>query len=212
MKIALVQYLFFGEERLGRTLALTSLALSLGAGSAAAGGVARLPAAKKPMIVEYKAACGMVYSAADAKKYHYICPMDHSKLVPIAVDANSTSKTGKAANKAPHAVPYVQASPEAQERSLYLTPGGAYTEADIRANGTEPPLEKYRGIISSHDLNPQKGDYLCPITKTKANSKFSWVIGGKTYYFCCPPCIEEFVKQAKEHPESILPPEAYIKK
>src|SRR5258708_6877122 len=27
--------------------------------------------------VKYKAHCGMIYSAADAKKYHYICPMDH---------------------------------------------------------------------------------------------------------------------------------------
>lgn len=28
--------------------------------------------------------CGLIYSAADAKKYHYVCPMDHSKIVPIA--------------------------------------------------------------------------------------------------------------------------------
>jgi multidrug efflux pump subunit AcrA (membrane-fusion protein) len=28
--------------------------------------------------------CGQIYSAADAKKYRYICPMDHSKLLPVA--------------------------------------------------------------------------------------------------------------------------------
>ncbi|HZO91680.1 MAG TPA: hypothetical protein VFB38_25385 [Chthonomonadaceae bacterium] len=33
--------------------------------------------------VKYKAHCGMIYSAADAKKYHYICPMDHKPLVKI---------------------------------------------------------------------------------------------------------------------------------
>ncbi len=38
---------------------------------------------KKVTAVRYKAARGMTYSAADAKKNHYICPMDKSKLVPI---------------------------------------------------------------------------------------------------------------------------------
>ena len=33
--------------------------------------------------VKYKAHCGMVYSAADAKKYHYVCPMDHKPLVKM---------------------------------------------------------------------------------------------------------------------------------
>jgi hypothetical protein len=35
--------------------------------------------------VNYKAHCGMIYSAAEAKKYHYICPMDHKPLVKIVV-------------------------------------------------------------------------------------------------------------------------------
>ena len=42
---------------------------------------------KKTAEVKYKAACGMIYSAADAKKYHYICPMDHKPLVKIAAKA-----------------------------------------------------------------------------------------------------------------------------
>ena len=41
--------------------------------------------------VKYKAHCGMIYSAADAKKYHYICPMDHKPLVKIT----SAEKTGQ---------------------------------------------------------------------------------------------------------------------
>jgi YHS domain-containing protein len=36
------------------------------------------------------------------------------------------------------------------------------------------------------------------------------VIGGKTYEFCCPPCIDEFVILAKEDPDRVLPPEAYV--
>jgi len=34
-------------------------------------------------VVKYKAQCGMIYSAADAKKNHYICPMDHKPLKKI---------------------------------------------------------------------------------------------------------------------------------
>ena len=38
--------------------------------------------------VKYKAHCGMTYSAADAKKYHYVCPMDHKPLVKMASGAS----------------------------------------------------------------------------------------------------------------------------
>ena len=36
--------------------------------------------------VKYKAQCGMIYSAADAKKYRYVCPMDHKPLVKITAN------------------------------------------------------------------------------------------------------------------------------
>lgn len=205
MKIAIVQS-NFAERQLVRALPFIGLILCLSANSAMARGVAALLWQKKPMTIEYKASCGMIYSAAEAKKDHYICPMDHSKLVPFVV------QPAKAHKQAPSAVPYVQATPDAQEHELFFTPGGAYTQADIDANGKQTPIDKYRGVMPQHDLHPAKGDYICPITQTKANPKFSWVIGGKTYYFCCPPCIEEFVKQAKEHPESIRPPQDYVQK
>ena len=41
--------------------------------------------------VKYRAHCGMIYSAADAKKYHYICPMDHKPLVKITSIKNKTA-------------------------------------------------------------------------------------------------------------------------
>ena len=65
---------------------------------------------------------------------------------------------------------------------------------------------------SEHDLRPKSGDKICPITLTKANAKFSWVIDGKTYEFCCPPCVDEFVALAKEKPDEIEAPEFYRKK
>jgi hypothetical protein len=98
-----------------------------------------------------------------------------------------------------------------EERKLFLTPGGMYTEADIRANGNQTASEKFKGQMASHDSKPKKGDRLCPITLTKANPKFTWVVGGKTYEFCCPPCVDEFVKAAKENPGEIKTPESYVK-
>ncbi len=99
-----------------------------------------------------------------------------------------------------------------EERALFLTPGGAYTAADIEANGKTVPTVKYKGIRAQHDDNPKAGEKICPISKTKANPKFTWVIGGKTYEFCCIPCIEEFVALAKEKPGEIKDPETYRKK
>jgi hypothetical protein len=99
-----------------------------------------------------------------------------------------------------------------EERQLYLTAGGMYTEADIKANGNMTASQKFKGVMSSHDRKPKTGEKICPITRTKANPKITWVVGGKTYEFCCPPCIDEFVKTAKEHPEEIKEPGSYLKK
>lgn len=99
-----------------------------------------------------------------------------------------------------------------EERVLYLTPGGKYTEADIKANGNMTATQKFKGVMSSHDMKPKSGDKICPVTMTKANPKFTWVVGGKPYEFCCPPCVDEFVKTAKESPEEIKEPEDYVKK
>jgi len=98
------------------------------------------------------------------------------------------------------------------ERRLYLTPGGAYTADDIAANGRQTASEKFKGFRAKHDSHPKAGDRICPVTDTKAHEGCSWVVGGKAYQFCCPPCVDEFVKQAKERPATIRPPEDYIQK
>jgi YHS domain-containing protein len=99
-----------------------------------------------------------------------------------------------------------------EEKALYLTPGGKYTAADIKANGGVVASAKFRGLKAEHDLKPQPGEPVCPVTLTKSNPKFSWVIDGKPYLFCCPPCVDEFVSLAKEKPDEIKPPETYIQK
>ena len=103
-------------------------------------------------------------------------------------------------------------APDAEEAKLYLTPGGKYTEADIQANGGVTASQKFKGVKAEHDLKPKAGEKICPITLTKANPKFSWVVGGKTYEFCCPPCVDEFVALAKESPGEVKPPESYRQK
>lgn len=99
---------------------------------------------------------------------------------------------------------------DSAERELYLSPGGKYTEVDIKANGSMTASEKFRGFMSAHDMHPAKGAAICPITQTKANPKCTWIVGGKQYMFCCPPCIDEFVKLAKEHPEQVRDPADYV--
>ncbi|HUP77282.1 MAG TPA: hypothetical protein VM260_01885 [Pirellula sp.] len=98
-----------------------------------------------------------------------------------------------------------------EEHDLYLVPGGRYTAADIAANGNTTASKKFRGIKSSHDMFPKDGDRICPITETKANPKFTWVVDGKAYLFCCPPCVDEFVKTAKASSDPLAEPDSYVK-
>jgi YHS domain-containing protein len=99
-----------------------------------------------------------------------------------------------------------------EERTLYLKPAGKYTQADILANGSMIASRKFSGFRAKHDFRPRPGDRLCPITRTKANPECTWVIGGQTYQFCCPPCVAEFVRLAKEEPDQVREPHAYIKR
>jgi hypothetical protein len=100
------------------------------------------------------------------------------------------------------------------ERELYLTPGGIYTQADIDANGNVTASEKFKSFMAKHDMHPKPGDKICPVTNTKANPACSWIVGGKKYEFCCPPCVDEFVSWAKneETIKDIKDPEYYVKK
>jgi YHS domain-containing protein len=97
-----------------------------------------------------------------------------------------------------------------EEQELYFTAAGKYTEADIQANGPLPAGEKFRGFMSKHDMSPKPGDLICPVTFTKANSKIEWQVNGKKYLFCCPPCVDEFVRMAKEEPDEVKEPEDYV--
>ena len=97
-----------------------------------------------------------------------------------------------------------------QAEELYLTPGGLYTDQDIADNGNQTAAQKFVNFQAKHDFRPQPGDALCPITRTKANPQCSWVIGGETYLFCCPPCVDEFLKLAKSDPAQILPAAEYV--
>lgn len=98
------------------------------------------------------------------------------------------------------------------ERELYLTPGGRYTAADIEANGNMTASQKFKNFKSAHDMNPKVGDRICPITDTKANSQCTWIVDGKSYQFCCPPCVDEFLASAKNSTDPLPDPESFTKK
>ena len=97
-----------------------------------------------------------------------------------------------------------------EEQKLYFTPGGKYTQADIDANGKLSAGAKFRGLMTKHDMAPKQGDFICPVTFTKANPKVEWQIDGKKYLFCYPPCVDEFVRMAKEEPDSLKLPGDYV--
>jgi hypothetical protein len=69
-----------------------------------------------------------------------------------------------------------------------------------------------QGCLRSRMGWRKAGDRLCPITCTVASPKFARTGAGKQYLLCCPPCIDEFVRLAKEKPDSVRPPEAYVKR
>jgi hypothetical protein len=99
-----------------------------------------------------------------------------------------------------------------KEKAIFLSPGGKYTPADIRANGNLIPSQKY-GVADWHmGDEPKAGDKICPVTASKADPRCTWVIDGKKYEFCCPPCIGKFVKRAKDDPKDIKEPEDYREK
>jgi hypothetical protein len=100
------------------------------------------------------------------------------------------------------------------ERELYLTAGGIYTEEDIKGNGNMTASQKFKGFRAKHDMHPKPGDTICPVTMTLGNPECTWIIAGKEYEFCCPPCVDEFVAMAKdeETAKDILDPSEYVKK
>lgn len=137
--------------------------------------------------------------------------MNLDVTVPNIVIAGERFRMGFKSASEQHDEAAVSKGESEEDRILYLTPGGKYTEEDIKANGNATPTVKFKGLKSSHDMFPKPGDKICPVTKTKANPQFTWVVDGKSYEFCCPPCVEEFVKTAKSTPEEILLPTDYVK-
>lgn len=135
-----------------------------------------------------------------------------SVTIPNIVISGERFRLGFDSSVAAHSEGMPGKVADREEQELYLTPGGVYTQADIEANGGVTASQKFRGLMSSHDLQPKAGDRICPITSTKANSQFSWIVDGKSYEFCCPPCVDEFVKTAKLSPDSIKEPAEYVKR
>jgi hypothetical protein len=132
--------------------------------------------------------------------------------IPIVAIDGERFRVGFTSATAKHDEAMPSAVGANEEKDLYLKPGGIYTLADIKANGNQTASQKFKGIKSRHDMRPKEGDKICPVTKTKANPQFTWIVNGKAYEFCCPPCVDEFVSWAKTQPDLIKAPEEYVKR
>lgn len=98
----------------------------------------------------------------------------------------------------------------AEQRRIFLSPGGRYTAADIRANGGAAADAPFARVTPAHDHAPRAGDRVCPVSGFRAEPAFAWVVGGETYLFCCQPCVDEFVLLAKEKPDEVRPAARYV--
>lgn len=98
-----------------------------------------------------------------------------------------------------------------EQRRIFLSPGGRYTAADIRANGGTTADAPFARVTPVHDHAPKAGDRVCPVSGFRAEPAFAWVVGGETYLFCCQPCVDEFVLLAKERPDEVGPAEKYVR-
>jgi hypothetical protein len=99
-----------------------------------------------------------------------------------------------------------------EESNLYRQVRGKYTAADIQANGEQSASQKFAVFAADHDRKSRAGERVCPVTRLAANPACSWTVDGQVYEFCCPPCVDEFVKTAKEQPGELKPPGTYVKK
>jgi hypothetical protein len=113
-------------------------------------------------------------------------------------------------SKSPRPSEEIRAEYEADQRRIYLTAGGKYTDADIAFSGRVTASAKFRGHRAGHLSSPRAGEKVCPITGIKATSEIAWRVSGDTYLFCCQPCVDDFVMLAKERPGEIRGPEEYV--
>lgn len=131
--------------------------------------------------------------------------------IPNVRIAGERFRIGFTTESEQHAASMPASLPADEEQQLYLTAAGSYTEADIKANGSTTAAIKFAGKVSKHDAKPKTGDRICPISRTKANPEFTWIINGQPYQFCCPPCVDEYVRLAKEQPGELQPPDSFVK-
>lgn len=105
----------------------------------------------------------------------------------------------------------VRAAYEADQRRIYLTAGGKYTEADIAASGRTTAAAKYHGHRAAHGEAARPGERVCPITGFRSMAALVWPVAGEDYLFCCQPCMDEFVMLAKDRPSEVRRPADYVR-
>ena len=61
-------------------------------------------------------------------------------------------------------------------------------------------LFAYEGHRMSKEAIPEQESLgICPVLQKSASREYSYTYEGKTYYFCCPMCIEEFKNDPQKY-------------
>ncbi|MBI1832083.1 MAG: hypothetical protein HYR84_11605 [Planctomycetes bacterium] len=115
-------------------------------------------------------------------------------------------------NEKPYSGDVKYQAPKKSAANLFLTPGGIYTAADIKANGNTTPDVKLKGIRAKHAKDLNVGDRICPITEKKAQAEIAWIVNGQTYQFCCQPCVENFIEWAHNDTAKVKTASDYVYK
>ncbi len=53
--------------------------------------------------------------------------------------------------------------------------------------------------MNAEKIETQENAGICPVTHEPASKGYYYAYEGKTYYFCCPMCIEEFKKDPQKY-------------
>lgn len=59
--------------------------------------------------------------------------------------------------------------------------------------------ENIKSQSANEATNITEGLGVCPVMGMPAQKQYSYVYEGKTYYFCCPSCIELFQKNPQKY-------------
>ena len=83
--------------------------------------------------------------------------------------------------------------------------------ASVRVSvSAQDQQDRVRGMAGVYEMSNADRDKICPVTKNKAEAECAWVVQGQRYEFCCPPCLDKFMRWAHNEPEKVKNANEYV--